>query len=165
VTDLYGLRCGAFAGYPLYRGVAAACGMELVPCGKEPADAMAAVAERWEDFDYFFLHYKKPDMAGEDGGFAAKVAAIEAADRALPRLLELGPTTLAVTGDHSTPVPMKGHSWHPVPVLLAAPHAYVDGTTAFDEIQAIAGHLGTFPAHQLMGLLLAHADRLAKYGA
>lgn len=165
VTDLYRLRCGAFAGYPLYRGVAAACGMELVPCGKEPEALFAAAAERWDDFDYLFLHVKKPDMAGEDGDFAAKVAAIEAVDRALPRLLELSPDVLAITGDHSTPVPMALHSWHPVPLLIAAPTAYVDGSTRFDEDQATAGHLGTFPSHQLMGLLLAHAGRLAKYGA
>jgi 2,3-bisphosphoglycerate-independent phosphoglycerate mutase len=165
MTDLYGLRCGAFAGYPLYRGVAAACGMDLVPCGKEPEDLFAAAADRRDDFDYLFLHVKKTDMAGEDGDHAAKVKAIEAVDRALPRLLEAGPGVLAITGDHSTPVPMKGHSWHPVPVLIAAPTAYVDGSTRFDEDQATAGHLGTFPAHQLTGLLLAHAGRLAKYGA
>lgn len=165
VTDLYGLRCGAFAGYPLYRGVAAACGMELVRCGKAPEETVAAAVERWDDFDYLFLHAKKADMAGEDGDFEAKVAAIEAADRALPPLLEREPDVVAVTGDHSTPVPMKAHSWHPVPLLVAAPHAFVDGSTAFDERQAAAGHLGTFPAHQLMGVLLAHAGRLAKYGA
>ena len=164
-ADLYGLRCGAFAGYPLYRGVAAACGMELVPCGKEPAETIAAAAGRWDDFDYFFLHVKKTDMAGEDGDFAAKVAAIEAVDRALPGLLELAPDVLAITGDHSTPAPMRLHSWHPVPLLISAPTCYVDRSTAFDEDQAAAGHLGTFPAYQLMGLLLAHAGRLAKYGA
>jgi 2,3-bisphosphoglycerate-independent phosphoglycerate mutase len=165
IADLYRLRGGAFAGYPLYRGVAAACGMELVPCGKEPAETIAAAAARWADFDYFFLHVKKTDMAGEDGDFDAKVAAIEAVDRALPRLVDLGPDVLAVTGDHSTPAPMRLHSWHPVPLLVSARHCYVDRSTAFDEDQATAGHLGTFPAHHLMGLLLAHAGRLAKYGA
>lgn len=163
--ELYGISCGAFAGYPLYRGVAFACGMEVIPCGKSPADTVAAAAERWDDFDYFFLHHKKPDMAGEDGDLAAKVAAIEAADAALPALLELEPDVVVVTGDHSTPAPMKAHSWHPVPLLLHGPRCYVDRTSAFDEDQAIAGHLGTFQAHQLIGLMLANAGRLAKLGA
>lgn len=163
--DLYHLRAAAFAGYPLYRGVASACGMEVEPCGKQPGDLVDAVARRWADFDFFFLHVKQTDQAGEDGDFAAKVAAIEAVDAVLPRLLELAPDVVAVTGDHSTPASMRGHSWHPVPVLIAAATAFADGVDRFDERAAISGHLGTFPARYLMGLLLAHAGRLGKYGA
>jgi 2,3-bisphosphoglycerate-independent phosphoglycerate mutase len=165
LPQLYQMRCGAFAGYPLYRGVAAACGMAVVPCGKRFDDLTAAVAAHWDDFDFFFLHVKQPDMAGEDGDFAAKVRALEEADRGLPSLLALGPQVVAVTGDHSTPVPMKAHSWHPVPVLIAAPHAFADPGDRFDEVAALAGHLGTFPSHALMALLLAHAGRLQKLGA
>lgn len=165
VPDLYKLRCGAFAGYPLYRGVAAACGMELVRCGKPVGEVIDAVAERWADFDYFFLHVKYTDMAGEDGDLAAKVAAIEGVDAALPRLFALGPDVLAVTGDHSTPAPMKAHSWHPVPLLLASDRCFIDDCRRYTEGEAARGHLGTFPAYQLMGLLLANAERLAKYGA
>ena len=159
------LRCGAFAGYPLYRGVASACGMEKVPCGKKFGEIVDAVTAAWQRFDFFFLHVKQTDMAGEDGDFAAKVAVLEDLDTHLPRLLALEPTVLAVTGDHSTPVPMKAHSWHPVPLLVAAPTAFADGADRFDELAAIGGHLGTLPSRHLMALLLAHAGRLAKYGA
>jgi 2,3-bisphosphoglycerate-independent phosphoglycerate mutase len=90
---------------------------------------------------------------------------IEEVDRELPRLLALAPEVLAVTGDHSTPAPMKAHSFHPVPLLVAAPIAFADGAARFTERTALAGHLGTFPSRDLMGLLLAHAGRLEKYGA
>jgi 2,3-bisphosphoglycerate-independent phosphoglycerate mutase len=163
--DLYGLRLGAFAGYPLYRGVAAACGMTVVPCGKRIGEILETVAQRWRDFDFFFLHVKQTDQAGEDGDLAAKAAVVEEVDAALPRLLELGPDVLAVTGDHSTPAPMRAHSFHPVPLLLASPLAFVDDARAFDERECLRGHLGTLPARDLMGLLLAHAGRLEKYGA
>ncbi|MCB9377416.1 MAG: 2,3-bisphosphoglycerate-independent phosphoglycerate mutase [Holophagales bacterium] len=165
MPDLYKVRCGAFAGYPLYRGVAQACGMEVVPCGKRIGDILETVAARWEDFDYFFLHVKQTDQAGEDGNLAAKAAVIEEVDRELPRLLALAPDVLAITGDHSTPAPMKAHSFHPVPLLLHARIAFLDGSTAFDERQATRGHLGTFPSRELLGLMLAHAGRLEKYGA
>jgi 2,3-bisphosphoglycerate-independent phosphoglycerate mutase len=165
MAALYKLRLGAFAGYPLYRGVASACGMEVVPCGKRIGDLLDAVAARWSDFDFFFLHVKQTDQAGEDGDLATKRAVIEEVDAALPRLLALAPTVLAVTGDHSTPAPMKAHSWHPVPLLLASPLAFADDARRFDEREALRGHLGTFPARELMGLLLAHAGRLEKYGA
>ncbi len=165
LAELYGLRAGAFAGYPLYRGVAAACGMEVVECGKRFADLVAAARERWNDFDFFFLHIKGTDAAGEDGDLAAKARVIEEVDAGLPELLTLEPDVLAITGDHSTPAPMRSHSWHPVPLLLAAANAFVDGASRFTEEAATRGHLGTFPSRHLMGLLLAHAGRLAKFGA
>lgn len=162
---LYQMRYGAFAGYPLYRGVASACGMTVVPCGKRIGEIVEQVAAHWDAYDFFFLHVKQTDQAGEDGDFAAKVAAIEEADAALPQLLDLAPTVFAVTGDHSTPTPMKAHSFHPVPLLISAPIAFQDDCVRFTEREAIRGHLGTFPSRELMGLLLAHAGRLQKFGA
>lgn len=165
IPDLYRLRAGAFAGYPLYRGVARACGMAVVPTGKAIGEVISTVASRWNDFDFFFLHVKQTDASGEDGDLAGKAAVLEEVDRELPRLLELGPDVVAVTGDHSTPAPMKAHSWHPVPLLLRGPHCFVDDARAFHEAACIRGALGTFPARRLMGLLLANAGRLKKYGA
>ena len=165
LSDIHKARFGAFAGYPLYRGVAGACGMEVVPCGKEFVDIVEAVATAWSRFDFFFLHVKQTDQAGEDGNLSAKVEVLEAVDAALPRLLELGPDVVAITGDHSTPAPLQAHSWHPVPLLLHSDRCFVDETTEFAEVAASHGHLGTFPSHQLMGLMLANAGRLAKFGA
>lgn len=173
MNELYRLRCGAFAGYPLYRGVASVCGMDVVECGKGMGEVVDAVASRWDDFDYFFLHLKKPDMAGEDGDADAKARAIEEADAEIPRLMKLGsgglggggPAALAITGDHSTPAPMAAHSWHPVPLLLHSRNCFIDEARRFTELEAIRGHVGTIPSMQLMGLLLANAGRLAKYGA
>ena len=165
VGDLYGLRAAALAGYPLYRGVAKVCGMEIVDCGKSFGDVLDRLEERWSDFDYFFLHVKGTDMAGEDGDLPAKVGVIESVDALLPRLLDLGPDVLAITGDHSTPAPMKAHSWHPVPLLLRSENCFVDECARFTEIEAIRGAIGTIPASDLMGLLLANAGKLAKFGA
>lgn len=163
--DLYKLDAGAFAGYPLYRGVAACCGMEVVPCGKHLAEMVPVVAEHWERFDFFFIHIKQTDAAGEDGDLDAKVAVLEEVDAALPALMALGPDVVAVTGDHSTPAPMRAHSWHPVPLLVWGNDCFVDDCAEFTEVAATAGHFGTFPSREMLGLLLAHAGRLAKYGA
>ena len=165
VGELYRLRAAALAGYPLYRGVAKACGMEVVDCGKSFGEALDRLEERWADFDYFFLHVKGTDMAGEDGDPAAKTAAIEEVDALLPRLLGLGPDVVAITGDHSTPAPMKAHSWHPVPLLLRSENCFVDECSRFTETEATRGAIGTLPASDLMGLLLANAGKLQKFGA
>ncbi len=165
LPEIFSARFGAFAGYPLYRGVAAACGMVDVAASKQPADLFADVAARWQDFDFFFVHVKQTDQAGEDGDLAAKVAVLEEVDRALPTLLALQPDVVAVTADHSTPAPMRGHSWHPVPLALSGKRAFVDDVQRFDEASATAGHLGLLPSTALMGLMFAHAGRLAKFGA
>jgi 2,3-bisphosphoglycerate-independent phosphoglycerate mutase len=165
MNDLYRLRCGAFAGYPLYRGVAAACGMEVVDCGKRIGEILDQVAAHWSRFDFFFLHVKQTDQAGEDGNLRAKREAIEEVDAALPRLLALRPDVLAVTGDHSTPAPMRAHSFHPVPLLVASRVAFAEGEARFTERAAARGQIGDIRSCELLGLLLAHAGRLAKYGA
>ena len=165
LDQLHRLRPAALAGYPLYRGVAKACGMDVVDCGKTFGQVLDRLQECWADFDYFFLHMKGTDMAGEDGDLAAKVGVIEEVDALLPRLLELGPDVLALTGDHSTPAPMKAHSWHPVPLLLWSECCFVDDCARFTEAEAIRGGVGTIPSSELMGLLLANAGKLAKFGA
>jgi 2,3-bisphosphoglycerate-independent phosphoglycerate mutase len=163
--ERFKLRAVALAAYPMYRGVAQLAGMEVLPVGEMPAEALAAAGRAWNDFDFFFIHVKGTDQAGEDGKFEAKVAAIEAVDQALPALLALGPDVLCVTGDHSTPVPVKQHSWHPVPVLVHAPLCGADQMARFHEKSARAGSLGVFPSKDLMAVLLANAGRLDKFGA
>jgi 2,3-bisphosphoglycerate-independent phosphoglycerate mutase len=163
--ERFKLRAAAIAAYPMYRGVAELAGMEVLPVGETPADAFALAGKRWSDFDYFFIHVKGTDMAGEDGDFGAKVAAIETVDRALPALLALAPDVLCITGDHSTPVPARAHSWHPVPALIHAPLAGADGVPRFHERAARTGSLGLLEAKDLIAVLLANAGRLDKYGA
>ncbi|OUM98713.1 MAG: phosphoglycerate mutase [Firmicutes bacterium ZCTH02-B6] len=165
-NELYRLRAAVLAVYPMYRGLAKLVGMTELPAGKSFSDQVAAVKQAWNDFDFFFIHVKGTDAAGEDGDFDRKVREIEAVDGLLPELLALNPDVLVVTGDHSTPAALKGHSWHPVPVLLASrwarPNPWVDG---FGETACLRGTLGHLRSRDLMGLMLAHAQRLKKFGA
>ena len=165
--DVYGLRAACVAVYPMYRGVSQLVGMQVQDfTGDQPEDEFNVVASIWDKFDFFFIHIKKTDSKGEDGDFAGKAAIIEAVDRVLPILLDLNPDVLCVTSDHSTPARMKMHSWHPVPTLIWAPAtALPDDQTTYGDRACARGGLGIFPATDLMPLLMAHAGRLAKYGA
>ncbi len=165
--EIYGLRAACVAVYPMYRGVSRLVGMHVHDFeGEKPEDEFLAAAGIWNDYDFFFIHIKKTDSKGEDGDFNGKVAVIENVDAALPVLLNLKPDVIAITGDHSTPTRLKKHSWHPVPLLLWAPAtARQDPQKAFGEKYCASGGLGTFPGQDLMQLLMAHAGRLAKYGA
>ena len=161
----FGLRAAAIPVYPMYRGLARLAGMEILPTGTTIAEQLATLRERWAEFDFFYIHVKRTDTAGEDGDFAAKVAAIEEVDRALPALVALRPDVLAVTGDHSTPAALRAHSWHPVPVLLWAKTCRPDTVTTFGERPCAAGGLGHLPGRELLPLMLAHGGRLTKFGA
>jgi 2,3-bisphosphoglycerate-independent phosphoglycerate mutase len=165
--DLYNLRAACVAVYPMYRGVSQLVGMDQIKFeGETPTDEFKAVADHWNDYDFFFVHIKKTDSYGEDGNFDGKVKVIEGVDAALPGLLALKPDVLIITGDHSTPAKLKTHSWHPVPYLLWAPASVrPDLEKEFGERACMRGGLGVFPALENMSFALAHALRLNKFGA
>lgn len=163
--DIYKLRAAAIAVYPMYRGLAKLVGMDVVQTGTTVEDEFATLKERWNDFDFFFVHFKKTDAAGEDGDFDRKVAAIEEVDRAAEAVFALNPDVVIVTGDHSTPAVMKSHSWHPVPVCFSSDFARRDGVGEFGEDACRRGGLGTIPAVELLPLALGHAQKMIKYGA
>ncbi len=166
--EVYGLQAAAIASYPMYKGLASLVGMEVLPVegeGDAHEGKLRTLRENWDRYDFFYLHFKKTDAKGEDGDFWGKVGEIERFDALLPELLALGPTVLALTGDHSTPAALKAHSWHPVPLLLKAPYLRRDEARRFTEGEALKGSLGHLRGVELMPLLLAHAGRLAKYGA
>jgi len=165
MTEVYKLKPAAIAGYPMYRGLARLVGMETLETGATVADQFSALKRHYADFDFFFVHVKGTDSAGEDGDFDRKVKVLEEVDEALPELTALRPDVVVVTGDHSTPALLKAHSWHPVPVLLSSPQCRPDGVNEFSERACIMGGLGRIRATQVMPLAMAHALKLAKYGA
>ncbi len=149
----------------MYRGLARLLGMDVSPVADTDAGSVATLEEAFTGYDFHFIHFKYIDSRGEDGDFLAKVKAIEAVDELIPRIEALAPDVLIVTGDHSTPSRMRAHSWHPVPVLIASKWARAGGVAGFGERECRKGELGTFPAKHLMTLALAHAGRLARFGA
>jgi 2,3-bisphosphoglycerate-independent phosphoglycerate mutase len=165
VGDIYGLKAAAIAVYPMYRGLARLVGMDVVEAGSTLGDQMETLKRLWNDYDFFFLHYKYTDSTGEDGNFAAKVEMIERFDAEIPKVRALKPDVLIVTGDHSTPSKLRNHSWHPVPTLLVARTCRTDAVTEFGESACLRGGLGQLEAKYLMPLAMAHAGRLGKYGA
>ena len=165
MQDIYGLRCACIAVYPMYKGLARLVGMDILDAGATLAEQVDTLKKVWDKYDFFFLHYKYTDSTGEDGNFNAKVEKIELLDAEMPRIRGLNPDVLVVTGDHSTPSKMKGHSWHPVPTLIWAKTARQDGVVEFGESFCLRGGLGQFEAKYLMTLAMAHALRLTKYGA
>jgi 2,3-bisphosphoglycerate-independent phosphoglycerate mutase len=162
--ETYRLDAAAIASYPMYKGLARLAGMHLLKEGEGISGEFETLKTNWEDHDFFFVHIKPPDAAGEDGDFDRKAAVIEEVDAQIPALLDLGPDALAITGDHATPAKLKSHSWHGVPLLLASPYTLPTANT-FGERPCAGGSLGVFQAEEIMGYLMGHSLKLNRFGA
>lgn len=161
----YRLRARGIASYPMYLGLSKIVGMEVAPATAGWEESVSELKASWDRFDYFYLHQKPTDSAGEDGDFARKCAAIEQVDRTIPEIADLGPAVLCVTGDHATPSPLKRHSWHPVPFLMWGPDVGLDEVDRFDEEAARNGGFGHQLGKDLMTFMMAASGRLGTYGA
>ncbi|HCS40005.1 MAG TPA: phosphoglycerate mutase [Anaerolineaceae bacterium] len=164
--EIFKLNPAAIAVNGMYKGVSRLIGMEIIQFqGTSIEDEFAALEQNWQNFDFFYIHVKQTDTAGEDGDFDRKVKVIEEVDALIPRLTALNPDVVIVSGDHSSPAALKFHSWHPVPTLLFSNYVRPDGISSFGERNCLKGSLGILPAKEVMPIALANAFRLAKYGA
>ncbi len=162
--EVYRLDPAAIAAYPMYRGLATVAGMSVIPTGKTFADEVDTLRANWDKHDFFFIHYKPADAAGEDGDFDAKVRCLEELDPFITQILELEPDVLMVAGDHATPAVMAAHSWHPVPFMLHSKLTLGQGIPTFDEKACALGAIGSVPATSVMVLGLSHAGKMTKFG-
>jgi 2,3-bisphosphoglycerate-independent phosphoglycerate mutase len=165
IQDVYGVRSAAMAVYPMYKGLGRLVGMDVIDAGTTLGDQIETLRRHWNDYDFFFLHFKYTDSTGEDGNFGVKVEMIERLDAEIPKIRGLNPDVFIVTGDHSTPSKMRSHSWHPVPIVLCANTCRPDQVAEFGESHCLRGGLGQFKAKYLLPIALAHAGRLGKFGA
>lgn len=163
--EIYKLKALSIATYPMYLGLTKLIGMDVKYGLKTIEDEIEFFKDKYNKYDYFYIHIKKVDSYGEDGNFEKKIAEIEHVDRIVPKIMDLSPSVLAVTGDHSTPCTYKAHSWHPVPVMIVSKWSRISNISAFNESECAKGDIGRIPALYLTSLLLAHSQRLDKFGA
>ena len=165
MSEIYKLKPAAIAQYPMYKGLARLVGMRIYEASSGIEEELKILHDHYNEHDFFYVHVKGTDSAGEDGDFKRKVQVIEEVDSNLPQLLGLKPEVIIVTGDHSTPALLKGHSWHPVPFLLHSAWCRPDEVEEFSESACASGGLGRFPALDIMPLAMANALKLTKFGA
>lgn len=168
LQELYTLRGVALAAYPMYRGVAKLVGMDVVPLEDDSMQTLLDTLTylyREDAHDLFFVHVKNTDSLAHQGAFDKKAAFLSSCDVYFERARALGFDVVVLTGDHCTPSTMAEHSWHQVPIALAAKNAFTGGASAFSERECRKGMLGVHHACDVMGLILAHAGRLKTHGA
>jgi 2,3-bisphosphoglycerate-independent phosphoglycerate mutase len=165
ISEIYKLKAASISYVPVYRGLSQLVGIDVLDTGNSLDGELNTLENYFKDYNFFFLHIKQVDTAGEDGDFERKVKLIEETDKALERIIKLKPDVTVVTSDHSTPATLGLHSWHPVPVLIHSKLCRPDKIMKFSEFNCLHGGLGRFPATQLMPQVMAHAQKLGKFGA
>ncbi len=166
MSELFKLNPAAIATYPMYKGLARLVGMTVLDVnGETIKDEIETLKKNYNNYDFFYFHVKKTDSYGEDGNRKNKIKIIEEFDSLLPEILNLKFDVVVITGDHSTPTFLKGHSWHPNPFLLYSPFVRKDEGKKFTEKECLKGSLGIFYSIDAVPLMLAHALKLKKYGA
>ncbi|OGS34148.1 MAG: phosphoglycerate mutase [Elusimicrobia bacterium RIFOXYC2_FULL_34_12] len=163
--EVYQLTPACIALYPMYKGLAQLCGMEVLKSGDTIETEFQTLKDNFSKYDFFYVHIKQTDSSGEDGDFQRKVKIIEQVDKSLPVLTSLNPDVIIITGDHSTPAVHAGHSWHPVPLLIYSKKCRFDKVQRFSETDCISGGLGRIAAREIMPIALSNAGKLLKYGA
>ena len=98
IGEIYKLKPAAIASYPMYRGLAKLAGMEILRTGTSIEDEFTTLKQNYASYDFFFLHVKGTDSAGEDGDFDRKVRIIEQVDDVLPELIDLQPDVIVASG-------------------------------------------------------------------
>lgn len=169
--DRFKLNGMCVAGGALYKGVARYLRMDvaLVPGAtadmntdlKGKAEAVATALKG--EYDFALMHFKAPDSAGHDGDFKRKVKALELLDKVIP-ILERTGACLVITGDHSTPCSLRGHSGHEVPIIVHGGERS-DAVKKFDEISCAQGGLGHIKGKDIIPLILNITGRAEKYGS
>ncbi|MEW6535198.1 MAG: 2,3-bisphosphoglycerate-independent phosphoglycerate mutase [Candidatus Auribacterota bacterium] len=165
MQERFKMKSLALATYPMYRGLAKLIGMDVNWNISTMEEQLDELKKQFNNYDFFFIHIKKTDSYGEDGNFEQKVKVIESIDTMIPKILELNPDVLILTCDHSTPAKMKAHSWHRIPSLIYSQWCRPDRISTFNEYTCRGGSLTGLATKHLIPIAMAHAGKLAKFGA
>ena len=165
IEEKFKMKSLALATYPMYRGLASLIGMDVNWDISTKEEQLAELQKNWDKYDFFFIHIKYTDSAGEDGDFQRKVQVIEDTDSMIPHILNLKPDAFIITCDHSTPAKMKAHSWHRIPTLLYSHLCRPDRLERFDEAHCLKGGLNGYESKYMLPIAMAHAMKLNKFGA
>ncbi len=156
LEELYGVKGALVSAVDLLKGIGVYAGMDVLEVegatgyldtnyqGKVDA-AMASLA----DHDLVFVHVEAPDETGHQGLLNKKIQAIQDFDQKIvgpifKRLQEQDePFSLTVCMDHFTPIRLKTHTRHPVPVATFFSNKTLSsGCGGYSEFEI--GRLGQF---------------------
>ena len=105
-----------------------------------------------------YVHLKGPDEFGHDGDAIGKMKNIEEIDQrffgTLLENIDSEKVVVMISADHSTPCINKGHSDHPVPLLISGGKKKTDGSERFTESDGKKGEIGLLEGAEVVSTAL-----------
>jgi len=123
--EQFGFKACGLTGLDVNKGILKLCGIDIINTPEETGDdkkefeiKRAALEKVLKLYDFIFVHFKGPDVAGHNGDVREKIKQIKLIDDFVGSL-DLTDKIVVVTADHRTPCSVKGHAKGSVPALIS----------------------------------------------
>jgi 2,3-bisphosphoglycerate-independent phosphoglycerate mutase len=159
INQRHKIEVGCIVDMPVEIGISKVLDMQMFRAGdiNDYEEKARVAAKSLSKVNAVYVHIKGPDEFGHDGDAKGKKKNIEDIDRRFFGTLidELKDyTAIVVSGDHSTPCAVKGHSDDPVPLLVSGPNVTQDGSARFTESYAKRGSLGLVMGAEVLDIAM-----------
>ena len=160
INEKYSMNFSCIVDMPVEVGISNVLKMTMYSAGglTDYEEKAKVAAESMKTENAIYVHLKGPDEFGHDGDAIGKMKNIEEIDqRFFGTLLENIDTekvVVMISADHSTPCINKGHSDHPVPLLISGNKIKNDGSQRFTESDGKKGEIGLLEGAQVVSTAL-----------
>ena len=160
INEKYSMNFSCIVDMPVEVGISNVLKMHAFSAGglTDYEEKAKVAAKSMETENAIYVHLKGPDEFGHDGDAIGKMKNIEEIDqRFFGTLLENIDTekiVVMISADHSTPCINKGHSDHPVPLLISGNKIKNDGSQRFTESDGSKGKIGLLEGAQVVNTAL-----------
>ena len=160
INEKYSMNFSCIVDMPVEVGISNVLKMNTFSAGglTDYEEKAQVAAKSMETENAIYVHLKGPDEFGHDGDAIGKMKNIEEIDqRFFGTLLENINTekiVVMISADHSTPCINKGHSDHPVPLLISGNIIKNDISQRFTESDGRQGEIGLLEGAQVVNTAL-----------
>ena len=160
INEKYSMNFSCIVDMPVEVGISNVLKMHAFSAGglTDYEKKAQVAAKAMETENAIYVHLKGPDEFGHDGDAIGKMKNIEEIDqRFFGTLLENINTekiVVMISADHSTPCINKGHSDHPVPLLISGNKIKNDNSQRFTESDGKKGEIGLLEGAQVVSTAL-----------
>ena len=160
INKKYSMNFSCIVDMPVEVGISNVLEMQAFSAGglSDYEKKAEVAAKAMETENAIYVHLKGPDEFGHDGDAIGKMKNIEEIDqRFFGTLLDNINTekvVVMISADHSTPCINKGHSDHPVPLLISGDKIKNDNSKRFTEYYGKNGEIGLLEGAQVVSTAL-----------